>query len=82
MTLISYQSSQLANVTQRAVTGRGIIRGCTINVNQVVSKDTPIVNQSGVRSSGLVDTESAVTQSAKGTHIYVTQNAIEVTAAK
>jgi hypothetical protein len=82
MTLIFHQSSQPTKVTQKAVKGRGVVRGCTIQVNQVVSKDTPIVNQSGVRSSRLVDTESAVTQSAEGTHIYVTQNAIEVTAAK
>ena len=81
MTLIVHLPSQ-PTVTQRAVTCTGIIRGCTFKVNQVVSKDTPTVNQSGVSSSGLVDTESVVTQSAEGTHIYVTQNAVETTAAK
>jgi hypothetical protein len=39
MTLVFHQSSQPAKVTQRAVTGGGPTRGCTINVNQVVSKE-------------------------------------------
>jgi len=82
MTLTSHQSSQPANVTQRAVTAGGIIRDCTIRVSQVVLKDTAIVKQSGISSSGLVNTEPVVTQSAEGTHLYVTQNAIEVTTAK
>jgi hypothetical protein len=69
---MSHPSPQSTEVTQ----------GGKIEVNQVVSKDTCIVNQSGVRSSGLMNTESIVTQSAGGTHFCVTQNAIEVTAAK
>lgn len=51
-------------------------------MNQVVSKDTDVVNQGGVRSSGLVNTEPIASQSAGGRHPHVTQDAIEVTAAK
>lgn len=82
MTLIFHPSPQSTEVTQRGVTVKGIIRDCKIQVNQVVSKGTSIINQSGVCPSGLVNTKLAVSQSARGTHLYVAQDAIEVTAAK
>lgn len=71
-------SSQSTKVTQSGTEVRGSIRDSKIEVNQVVRKDTSVANQSGVCSLELVDTEVAVSQSARGTHLPITGDAIEV----
>jgi hypothetical protein len=77
MTSNSNLSSQLTEVTQSGVKVKGIIRDCTIEVTQVVSKDNSVVDQSGVRSFGSVDTKIEASQSVEGVHLSVTQKVIE-----
>jgi len=56
-----------STVTQTGLTVTGSIKNSKIEVKQeIVSKDTSIIDQSGVYAFGLVNIEVTVSQSARG----------------
>jgi len=81
MTVIRHRPYSTRNVQQTGVRAR-VIRDCNINGKQDVSTDTSILDQCGVDSSSLLNTKHAVSQSAGETELYMTQGAVEGTAAK